>query len=71
MDKQVFITLKQQYEIARIDEDKEAPVVNVLDEGRVSLLMSYPRRKLIIFFCFFLSCMLFLLMNFIVFRVNQ
>jgi len=48
VNKQVFITLKQQYEIARIEEVKEAPVVNVLDEGREVVQRDSPRRKLIV-----------------------
>ncbi len=54
VNQQVYITLKQQYEIARIEEVKEAPVVNVLDEGREAMERDRPRRLIIITLSFFL-----------------
>ena len=71
VDKQVFITLKQQYEIARIEEVKEAPVVNVLDEGRVAVERDYPKRKLIVILSLILSGMITLVFTLIIFRVKQ
>ena len=56
VNQQVYITLKQQYEIARIEEVKEAPVVNVLDEGREAVEKDKPRRvKVIILTVFLIS----------------
>jgi len=46
---QVFITLQQQYELARIEEVKETPSVVVLDKGFPSVYKDSPRRKLIVF----------------------
>ena len=54
VNKQVFITLKQQYEIARIEEVKEAPVVNVLDEGRVAVEKDKPKRKIMVLLSIFI-----------------
>ena len=71
VNKQVFITLKQQYEIARIEEVKEAPVVNVLDEGREAVGKDSPRRKLIVILSLILSGMITLVFTFIVFRVKN
>lgn len=54
VNKQVFITLKQQYEIARIEEVKEAPVVNVLDDGRVAVEKDRPKRKIMVLLSIFI-----------------
>ena len=56
---QVYITLKQQFELNKIEELKERPVLNVLDTGDVATEKSKPLRTLIVlastFFAFFLS----------------
>jgi len=51
---QVYITLQQQYELARIDEVKETPSVVILDEGRPAVKKDQPKRKrIVIIFIFF------------------
>mgnify|MGYP002528555090 CR=1 FL=1 len=45
---QVFITLQQQYELARIEEVRETPSVVVLDTGTPAAEKSLPNTKLII-----------------------
>ncbi|MAV89085.1 MAG: hypothetical protein CBD21_00880 [bacterium TMED161] len=56
---QVYITLKQQYELNKIEELKERPVLNILDTGDVATEKSKPLRTLIVlastFIAFFLS----------------
>ncbi len=47
---QVFITLQQQFELAKIKEVKEMPSVVVLDKGFPSSEKDKPRRKLIVIF---------------------
>ena len=61
VNKQVFITLKQQYEIARIEEVKEAPVVNVLDEGREAVEKDWPKRFFICCSISILLCIIFVI----------
>jgi uncharacterized protein involved in exopolysaccharide biosynthesis len=46
---QVFITLQQQYELARIEEVKETPSVVILDKAISSIRKDSPRTILIIF----------------------
>ena len=46
---QVYITLQQQYELARINEAKELPSVIILDEGIPAAEKNKPNRKLIVF----------------------
>ena len=71
VDKQVYITLKQQYEISRIEEVKETPVVNVLDEGREAVERNYPRRMVTVFLFMILSGMVTLIFTFIIFRIKN
>ena len=52
---QVYITLQQQYELARIEEVKETPSVVILDEGKSSIEKDTPKRKLIIIISIFLG----------------
>ena len=44
----VYITLRQQYEIAKIEEAKENLLVNILDGGEPAVEKAKPKRKLII-----------------------
>ena len=55
---QVYITLQQQYELARINEVKETPSVVILDKAFPSTYKSSPKRKLIIVVSFFLGLIL-------------
>jgi len=45
---QVYITLQQQYELARIEEVKETPSVVILDRGKPAAEEDTPKRKLIV-----------------------
>ena len=44
----VYITLRQQYEIAKIEEAKENLFVNILDSAEPAVKKTIPKRKLII-----------------------
>ena len=54
---QIYITLQQQYELARIEEVKETPFVVVLDEGKPAVKKDKPKRILIIVFSMFFGGM--------------
>ena len=51
----VYITLRQQYEIAKIEEAKESLLVNILDVGEPAVENAKPRRTRIIIIGFVLS----------------
>ena len=51
----VYITLRQQYEIAKIEEAKESLLVNILDVGEPAVKKAKPRRTRIIIIGFVLS----------------
>ena len=44
--KQVYLTLQQQLELARIEEVKRSPILHILDFAVPSVEKSYPNRKL-------------------------
>ena len=44
----VYITLGQQFEIAKIEEAKEPLLINILDVAEPSVKKAKPKRKLII-----------------------
>ena len=48
VNQQVYITLRQQYEMARIDELKEVPVINILDKGEIPAHKSSPNTSLVV-----------------------
>lgn len=50
---QVYITLQQQYELARIEEVKETPSVVILDAGKPAVEKNRPRRGIIMVFSLF------------------
>ena len=52
---QIYITLHQQYELARIEEVKETPSVVILDEGKPAVEKDKPKRKLIVILALFLG----------------
>jgi uncharacterized protein involved in exopolysaccharide biosynthesis len=54
---QVYITLQQQYELARIEEVKETPSVIILDEGKPAVEKDKPKRKLIVIMAMLLGGM--------------
>ena len=51
----VYELLNQQYELARIQEAKEIPTVNIVDPANLPEKKSYPPRTLAIVFCTMLS----------------
>ena len=54
----VYITLRQQYEIAKIDEAKEKLLVNMLDQAEPAVKKAKPRRTLIVIVSLFGGVML-------------
>ncbi len=52
---EVFITLQQQYELARIEEVKEMPSVVILDSAKPAIEKDKPKRKLIVILSFLLG----------------
>ncbi len=48
VNQEVYITLRQQYELARIEELKELPIINILDIPEPAADKDSPKRLLII-----------------------
>lgn len=51
----ISTTLQQQYEVARIEEIKNVPIINVLDEAKPAAEKNSPKRRLFVTIGFLLS----------------
>ena len=49
----VYITLRQQFEIAKIDEAKERLLINILDTAEPAVKKAKPKRTLIVLLSLF------------------
>ena len=49
----VYITLRQQFEIAKIDESKEKLLINILDTAEPAVKKAKPKRTIIVLLSFF------------------
>ena len=54
----VYITLRQQFEIAKIDEAKEKLLINILDTAEPAVKKTKPKRTLIVILSFFAGLLL-------------
>lgn len=54
----VYITIRQQLEIAKIDEAKEKLLINILDLAEPAVKKSRPKRTLIVLLSFFAGCII-------------
>ena len=64
----VYITLREQFEIAKIEEAKENLLVNILDEAEPAVKREKPKRKVIVILSLF--CGLFVSIPIIIFYEN-
>ena len=44
--KEVYLTLQQQLELARIEEVKQSPILHILDHAVPPMKKSYPNRRI-------------------------
>ena len=51
----LYIELKKQYELAKIEEIKNIPIINVMDKARPAAKKENPKRSIIVLVAFFLS----------------
>jgi uncharacterized protein involved in exopolysaccharide biosynthesis len=51
----ISTTLQQQYEVARIEEIKNVPIINVLDEAKPAAEKNSPKRRIFVTVGFLLS----------------
>jgi uncharacterized protein involved in exopolysaccharide biosynthesis len=51
----LYTELKKQYELAKIEEIKNIPIVNVMDAGRAAASREKPKRRIIVLFSLVLS----------------
>ncbi|PIU28990.1 MAG: hypothetical protein COT09_03210 [Candidatus Hydromicrobium americanum] len=55
IQQKLFELLTEQYEKAKLQEVRDTPTVNILEEARVPERKSYPRRKIIVLATFIIS----------------
>jgi len=55
VQKQLYITLKQEFEMAQIEEVEESDILYVLDKPEIPLARSKPKRKLVVVLAGFLG----------------
>ena len=55
VNQEVYITLRQQFEITKIEESKVRLLVNILDIAKPSIKIAHPKSILVIFFGFFIG----------------
>ena len=44
----MFVTIRKQYELSKIEESKARLFINILDEGKVNIYKEYPKRFIVI-----------------------
>jgi len=55
VNQEVFITLRQQFEIAKLEESKERLFINILDPAYISVKKAYPKSFLIVLISTFIG----------------
>ena len=66
VNQQVYIILRQQYEVAKIDELSESPIINILDKGEPAIEKTSPQRVFIVISFFFIGlffCIIYIYLN--------
>ena len=53
--KEVYLTLQQQLELARIEEVKQSPILHILDNAVPPIKKSYPNRGIFLIFSFLIG----------------
>jgi len=71
VNQEVYITIRKQYELSKIEESKERLFVNILDNAKPSLYKEYPKRFIIILCFTFLGTFLLILTESIIFRLKK
>ena len=71
VNQEVYITIKKQLELSKIEESKERLFINILDEASPSVYKEYPKRLIIIISFTILGVFISILYLLVIFRVNQ
>ena len=71
VNQEVYITIRKQYELSKIEESKERLYVNILDDAKPSLYKEYPKRFIIILSFTFLGTLFLLLSESIAYRIKR
>jgi len=67
----LYTELKKQYELVKIEEIKNVPIINVMDPARPAAKKAKPKRAIIVLSLFFLSAFVSVLYVIVVNRYNE
>ncbi len=65
VQEEVYITLKKQLELAKIEEQEKKPVIEIIERASPPLFKSKPRTKLNVILAFFLGSVVFVVLAFV------
>lgn len=71
LNQQVYITLRQQLEIAKIEELKKRVLIDILDEADPAVERAKPKRILIVLISFFVSLLSTIIFLIVKFEINN
>ena len=71
VNQEVFITLRNQLEIAKIEESKERLFINILDKAEPSIKKAYPKIFLLLIIFFLLGLFISVFYFMILYNVNK
>jgi uncharacterized protein involved in exopolysaccharide biosynthesis len=71
VNQEVYITIKKQLELSKVEESKERLFINILDRASPSVYKEYPKRLIIVTSFTILGAFISVLYLLIIFRMNQ
>jgi len=66
VQEEVYITLKKQLELAKIEEQEKKPVIEIIERASPPLFKSKPRTKMNVILAGFLGGVIFVILSFVV-----
>ena len=71
VNQEVYITIKKQFELSKVEESKERLFINILDEASPPVYKEYPKRLIIVTSFTILGAFLSILYLLVIFRIKQ
>ena len=71
VNQEVYITIKKQFELSKVEESKERLFINILDEASPPVYKEYPKRLIIVTSFTILGAFISVLYLLVIFRINQ
>jgi len=65
VQEEVYITLKKQLELAKIEEQERKPTIEIIEKAKIPIAKSKPRTKMNVILAFFLAAFIFIGLAFV------